>query len=169
MLVTMKHQPRAVSLDVGGEGEKALMGVTVALVDETGRVVADENVDPREARKRLLNLRLIEEVMTAWLVSPSAAKTAEANALHFVDCEVRVADGRPKWRGVIVVSLHRKDRFGPMPLSSGQEQRVGKITQTDDHVRFALWTTPLKVVAVGYSENSHFARHCLEIGARQGE
>lgn len=85
MLVTMKHQPRAVSLDIGGEGKKALMGVTVALVEKTGRVVADENVDPREARKRLLNLRLIEEVMTAGLVSPSPAKTTKAKAPHFVD------------------------------------------------------------------------------------
>lgn len=103
-------------------------------------------------------------MMTSKFVSPSATKTAEANAIYFVNCEVRIADRSTKSRCVIVIPFHRQDRFGSMELSSRQEQRIGKITQADDHVRFAIGTTPLKVVAVSDSENSHFARYRLEFG-----
>lgn len=54
-----------------------------------------------------------------------------------------------------MISLHSQDRFGPMALRSGQQERIGKITEADDGVHFAIGTTPLKVVAVGDSEDSH--------------
>lgn len=60
MLVAMKHHLWAVRLEISSEGQKSLMRITVALVDKTRRVMTEENVDTREARERLLHLRLIE-------------------------------------------------------------------------------------------------------------
>jgi len=70
MLVTVQKQSGRGALDVMVKRDKTQMHLVIAIMDEPGRIVCQEDVHGRERCQLRLHLLLFEHVMAPGLVSP---------------------------------------------------------------------------------------------------
>ncbi len=70
MLVTMQKQPGRGALDVMVKRDKTQMHLVIAIMDEPGRIVCQEDVHGRERCQLRLHLFLFVHEMTSGFVFP---------------------------------------------------------------------------------------------------
>ena len=97
VLVSVKHELRLCSLDVLVERGKSHVHVIFAIMDQTRRIVGNEDVHRRKVGQISPDFGVFKKVIATRLVFPGTAETAKCDAAKLEDayrCRSRIGTGK---------------------------------------------------------------------------
>src|SRR6516225_5459497 len=82
VLVAMKKEFRAGTLDVAVKGNESHMDFVIAVMNEARGIVRHKNVDRREIFQQAFHITLLEQKVSHGLVFPGAAESSDGHAAN---------------------------------------------------------------------------------------
>ena len=108
VLMTVNEKLRSGPSDVTGEPFKSLMNLPVSLMNTRRRVMSDEDVNGWNSTNETGHLNLIKEMVSAWLVSPTAREPSKSDTVDRVRLQVKVNYAVHKWTVWVMIPSNGK-------------------------------------------------------------
>lgn len=128
VLMAVKKDFWAGSLDIIIEGIKSQMDIVLPIMDMPGRIVSNKNVDAGKRREHGGDFLLLKKKVAFGLVLPCPGEPSENKAPRFNNIEVKIMDRRRKDARRIVVSFDCEDLSATNALSHFKNGLVGNIS-----------------------------------------
>ena len=142
------------------------MNLVLLIVDASGRVVRDEDINMREVLQQARRLILLIEKVASGLVLPGAVESPETDSQVLPDRKVEIHHGARKGIRKVMVAFYRQDSGALISLSCPQDDWIADIATGYQNIGLASPASPFEVINVGYDKEPHTSLFgsCLSSG-----
>lgn len=110
VLMSVNNDSRFGALDVGPKTFKSVVHFVFLIMNSSGRIVGEENVNRREGSKKAFDFPLFVQKVTPWLVFPRPVQPSEFQIGKFLNVEMNIHNRFRKRYVPVVITFNGEDR-----------------------------------------------------------
>ena len=107
--MSVEKEARLDATNIAAKRLETQMDVIVSVMNVAWRIMCHEHIYRRKRSKKRSHLILAVQMVTAWLVAPRTAETAESQTAETLCAKVQVNDWSWEWTSAVVITFDRED------------------------------------------------------------